>query len=770
MKNPTPITAGKLAALIVFSLLIAGCGQTLKNSWTNFRAYYNTYYNAKESFQAGLSQQKEQSVEIDADKPVRIHRPPGPAGSSDFQEAIDKGAVILRDFPSSKWVDDALLLIGKSYYYRAEFYAALQKFEELRNADPAPKMEQLAVIWKGRTLLDLNRNSEGITFLENELENIPGDWSRQTIAEIYTLLGEHRAMMENWELSQEALALAIPDIEKKSFLGRTFFLQGQVLERLGRYGEAYFAFSQVSENFPGFEYVYWAGMKRADVARKEGNLELAASIYNKLRRDDKNVSRTGIINFELARTLEMMGRPEEAENRYKQLLYEDGTINSRSLRADIYYRLGKIYSDSYSNFKLAAAYFDTSSSFGSPGDSGENGRAAQTLARAYGEYSQLRERIQHADSLLKLGSLPSEELDSVIAGIRERKRQQLLEERESESEDRLVNRSSGVTESRSTRSAIYGFLNHRNDELVERGKTEFEIIWGERPLVDNWRRMEAVRQSTAFNRQQNGGEEASGAVAGQEGDNGNVSIDVDIDEIPRSEKEREKLRMERINSQFQLGNLFFLNLNMPDSARHYFNKVVSSDLSSDLSARAMYSLHEIFKSAKKADSLRYWRNRIISEFPDTRYARLVRGETDSSASRGGNQSLKQRYREIESSEKGIKKARKLRRLALENRSSALAPQIHYRAIEEFILKARSHRQQSDSLLAGAVNPAGEDSLQVPMLLPDSLPNAAPFEPEFRSAYWDTVRKVLQEFDTTFTEDRRQQKVRKMLDFLNGEKQ
>jgi tetratricopeptide (TPR) repeat protein len=120
--------------------LSIGCGQTLQKSWSNFRAYYNTYYNAKKNYDAGFEKVKEQNRTIDPYKPVRIHPPPLQAGNSDFEEAIEKSAKILRKYSNSKWVDESLLLIGKSYYYQQKYYPALQKFEELYKASSSPKM------------------------------------------------------------------------------------------------------------------------------------------------------------------------------------------------------------------------------------------------------------------------------------------------------------------------------------------------------------------------------------------------------------------------------------------------------------------------------------------------------------------------------------------------------------------------------------------------------------------------------------------------------
>ncbi len=757
----------RLLAGILLLGIVAGCGGTVKNTWSNFRAYYNTYYNAEKNFRAGLAKVEQQPFEIDPREPVRIHPPSVQAGNSDFQKAIDKGAQILRKFPDSKWMDDALLLIGKSYYYRQEFYPAIQKFEELRNATDVPEMKQRAIIWKGRTLLDLKQYSKGVSFLEPELEAYPQDWSVVNRGEIQALLAEHHAMIENWEQAQEALSQAVANIEKKELLGRTFFLHGQVLERIDRFGAAYYAYSQVSEYFPGFEYTYWAGMKQADVARKQGSMDQAIAIYDRLRRDDKNIDRTDRLQFEIARTLEMKGEIDDAEHRYKELLYQDQGPGSRSLKGDIYFRLGKIYSESYNNFNVAAAYFDSSSSAGRQQPSSDGNMDAQTLAESFGEYTELRDEVSRADSLLWLGSLPAQKLDSVLAEIRRKKRQELLAEQESESQSRLVNRNLDTGDGQATRSSIYGFLNHRNQELVQRGKTEFKLTWGDRPLADNWRRIEAVRQFSAENDQQ-----ASQQTDTKVGRNGqsDAQLDLDVSAIPRTQKAKTQLQAEKANAQYELGNLFFLNLNLPDSAIVYFRNVVESEAGSELRPRAMYSLHELYKVEQQSDSLKYWRKRILEEYPHSRYAKMIRsGGNVSSAdliADSSNVKLRQKYRRIDSLQ-NPQKPTKLRRLALANRSSEMAPYIYYQAIESYIHQAR----YSDTLLSKKRNlPAGDTTDTAPIIVTDSTAADKAEKRQYNTVYWDSVRMALQEFDTTFTDAKQRPRVMKLKTFLEQQQQ
>ncbi|NGP87867.1 hypothetical protein [Fodinibius halophilus] len=746
-----------LSLVMVFA---TGCGGTLKNSWLNFRAYYNTYYNAEQNYRAGLTKVKKQSVEINPQEPVRVHSPTVQAGNNDFKKAIKKGARILRKFPDSKWLDDALLLIGKSYYYRHEFYRALQKFEELLNASESPKMEQIAIIWKGRTQLELKKYSEGISFLKSELANYPADWSIRQKAEINILLAEHYAMVQNWQQAEEILSEAITNLEKKKILGRSYFLHGQLLERLERYGEAFYAYSQVSEHFPNFEYVYWAGVKQGDVARKMGNLSQAISIYTRLRRDDKNYERIDELNFKISRTIEMKGGISVAEQSYKRILSKNSI--PRTLKGKIYFRLGKIYSNFYEKFDVAAAYFDSSSAMGSQQQTGKNGLAAQTLAEAYGDYTQLQHKVAHTDSLLWLGSLSPEQLDSVISEKRERKRRALLKKRDNAKAERLINR--GISSSKNnneTRSSIHGFLNHKNNELIARGKKEFQIIWGNRPLTDNWRRIQAVGQSR---------DEVFAGDSKQENQltatldtDKRAGLNIDISEIPQTKKAKKKLRKEQATALYEMGNLLFMNLGMPDSASSYFRKVIASGVNADLRPRAMYSLYEIYNTEGQTDSLKYWRSRILKEYPQSRYAYIIRSGNRKADSEYVSDSttvrLKEQYHQLISSEKKVAPGQ-LRRLALSHRSSKMAPYIYYQAIKRY---ARQARTVSDSISSG--ERAFIDSTRFDTTLP--VIDVDSTRDELENTYWDSVRIAVHEFDTTFTNAKQRSKVKQLKSFLEN---
>ncbi|MEL7834008.1 tetratricopeptide repeat protein [Fodinibius sp. Rm-B-1B1-1] len=751
----------KLFLILFASVFLAGCGSSLKNSWNNFTTYYNTFYNAKEYYRSGLKKVKEQPVNIDPEHPVRIHPSPNQAGYNDFQDAIDKGARVLRKFPESKWVDDAILLIGKSYYYRQEFYPALQKFEELRNAATSPKVLSQAIIWKGRTQLDLKQYTAGISYLESELEETPSDWPQAFLGEIQTVAAQHHAYAQNWEEATNLLYNATSVISDKPLLGRTYFLLGQVLERQERYGEAYSAFLEVENNFPNFEYLYWAQFKKADIARKAERYEVAENIYQAMLRDDKNQARRGRILFEIARIYEMTNRLNKAELQLKDLLHGSERIQQdRELTADIYFRLGKIYGNHYDNYELAAAYFDSSSSLKTTVQ--EEGENAEELADVYGDYTRLQTSINRADSLLKLGTMSKQQLDSALVKIRVQKQQQ-LEDEDEEGDTAIRNQQTDDIISAVDPSSEYGYLNFKDAELVAQAKAQFRARWGDRPLVDNWRRVQAIRVADRV-----GGQGAANSnESNSEDQTPEASVSMNLEDIPKTEQERELLLLQKVEAQYRLGNLLFLNLNMADSARYYFHKVIHNEVAEPLHPQAMYSLFEIFSSENNPDSVAYWGDRIVDEYPQSRYARRVqnrsRGDMGQEIEQDSNVQLLEQYHQYVA-DSTSKKPAKLKRLALQHKSTELAPHIFYSAIEAYIEEAKKQSSRSESVQP--IMDISADSLAKS----DSLlaRNSVRDQYAFTGAAWDSVRQAIAQFDTVFPNAKQQQRVAKLKEMLERE--
>src|SRR5699024_4923408 len=259
--------------------------------------------------------------------------------------------------------------------------------------DSELQLKHAAMVWKGKSLLNMKDYAGGIHYLEPILQRYSAPRGFALEGELRLLMGEYTAMLEDWEESAGYLSVAVNSINDRTLLGRTFFLYGQVLEQLGRSGEAIYAYQQVAGPLAGHGYIFWAEVKQADLHRRQGNVDQARAFYERLQKTSKSMEHRARIIYERSRTLEMKGEYRQAEDYYRRLLYGNQQKISRDLQGKIYYQLGKIHSEPYGDYGAAAAYFDTSSTLQSQPGALMTDRSEE---RRVGKAGRAREEPRHA--------------------------------------------------------------------------------------------------------------------------------------------------------------------------------------------------------------------------------------------------------------------------------------------------------------------------------------------------------------------------------------
>lgn len=580
----------KIVQITVLVFLLAGCS-SLKQGWNNFTAYFNTYYNAKKFYNAGLEKNQNQQPEINPFEPIRVHASPTDAGLEEFQKAIEKGSSILRNHNDSKFVVPALFIIGKSYYYRSDFFAALEKFEELTAlAENAQRQE--AIVWQGLTYLEMSNYDRGIEVLEFELD-AEEVWLPHWRTEAQLVLGELNAEQENWETAATYLQRALSGVEKEDKQARTHFLLGQVLENMGELNRALFSYTQINSLRTDFDLEFNATRKQAEVSREIGNYNYAVSIYQRMRRDDKFLEYRSDLQYEIARTLQLQGDQTAAVQNYNSVLRNRIQPPSDYTLAKTYYGLGEIYRDEYEDLGLAAAYFDSSASQRVDETLLDDDFDAQELASSYGQYVSIRENISRRDSLLNLAEMDKEELEVFLDELRqqelERMEEELDEIRDQRDQMLVADQSQETVQAAATTE--YGFLNIASPTRLADASLQFQAIWGDRPLADDWRRRADVSGSRFDQISETEGSSSENGTANLKATG--IQPTIDTSEIPFTEEAKQKLNTEIESYNYRLANLFFLSLNMPDSAGVYYQKVAESSFNDDLAIKSLYSIAEV---------------------------------------------------------------------------------------------------------------------------------------------------------------------------------
>ncbi len=604
---------------------LSGCrsGSPLYNRYNNFRAYYNTYYNASQSLEEGESALERSAVTVDRNRLVAVFPVTASSPQSGpFQDAIDKSAELLRDRPSSKWADDALLVIGKSYFYQRNFVGAEQKFRETMAAADLVEDRRLgdeARFWLGRTYAAADRFEEGVSVLEEGLADEGGD--RRWRAQMQLALGELYSRAGRWDEAAEALRAGAPEEGDADVAARAYVLLGQVEEHAERWDPAAQAYAEALRRRPAYELGYAAEIGRALVLGLEADQPgPALDAIRRMRSDDKNYDRRGELALIEARLRSAAGDDGRALALFRDVLYEPD-LNAAAVRGEAHYRLAEFYRDRTGDYVRASAHFDTAATaFRSPTADVRPTRGAilevADEARTYNALAATAREISAADSLLILGDLSQEAFDARIAAIEtERRRVYLIEQRELQ-EARTAQEFSGggrlgvegqrtpsgarpPSSAAETSADNGGFLAYRVPASIQAGLIAFEQQWGDRPLVPNWRRRSAVQAGDVAAARGVVTTEVPGGFGLNEG-----PPPLDLSAIPRTPAKRVELVTELAGLRYQLANAFFLSLGRADTAAALYRTILRDTPDLPVAVRARYALAEIERAAGREEAAR----------------------------------------------------------------------------------------------------------------------------------------------------------------------
>ena len=485
-----------MSRILLLSILLLGCSGQFSSRFVNFNAYYNTFYNAQLSYGQGYTKSTEQSRKYNFLLPIRVYQTPLGAGMQELQSTIDKGADILRDHKKSKWVDNALELIGKSYFFRTEYFSADQKFDELLLTTQDPLLQQKGVFWKGRVFMELELYTQGVQYLEEQRAIYDGQWLESMEDQILTILAELYIARQNYEAAIPLLEQTAASLPGRALKERAFFLLGQLNDFQGYTQNAFIAFNRVSDHYFNYEIQFEAQKKKADVARQLGLVDEAYSVLSDMVKDDKNTEYVAELRLELGLTELQRHKPEKAKTIFLNLLKDQQFPAEARTKALTYYSLADIYRFNNNNFILAAAYYDSAARINIPSESLPEYYNAQELSASFSEYIELKSNIQIEDSLLYLGSLEPAQFDSVIQEIQLRQQAE-LERLQQEQEDRAntlvtIDRESNT---RSNSNSNSGFLNEFDQQISADAAQQFNALWMGRILTDYWRFESLARNS-----------------------------------------------------------------------------------------------------------------------------------------------------------------------------------------------------------------------------------------------------------------------------------
>ena len=317
-------------------------------------SYFNGYYNAKNLFNDAEDEIKSAALlargkEVPASQ---VNQIPGTAKQK-LGQVIDKCSNILAFHPSSGLVDNALLLIGKSFFYQMEYLKAERKFAELLAQYPNSSLVLEAQFWYARSEEKLGKLNDGIRLSDATVLAAQTNHNDEIETQAHELLGKLYLRMND-------TAKSIAEYEKVISLSPDNFVRGQAQISLG---DIYFADGQYkkaaevylrTEDYTSDIYSNYYSKLQASIADREiGEQKNGLTLIDAMIDDFRNREYMSAILYEQANNYAASGRREDAINTY---IHVDTSYAHTEYAVRSAYQLELIYEKELGLYGLALKY------------------------------------------------------------------------------------------------------------------------------------------------------------------------------------------------------------------------------------------------------------------------------------------------------------------------------------------------------------------------------------------------------------------------------
>src|SRR5690606_20966836 len=162
-----------------------------------------------------------------------------------------------------------------------------------------------------------------------------------------------------------------------------------------------------------------------------------------------------------------------------------------------------------------------------------------------------------------------------------------------------------------------------NPSAVSAGRAEFMRRWGDRPLQDNWRRQQALRNiqaPTADNDSDLESMEEEPAMT-EESQRNNYQQEI-MSLVPFSPEAKAAAHTKLEDAFYTLGNIYNFNLEEPKNAQTTFVDLLDRYPETDYEPEVLYLLYIISNNLAANQGEKY-KDQLLSEFPNSTYAKTI---------------------------------------------------------------------------------------------------------------------------------------------------
>ncbi|HEX38173.1 MAG TPA: tetratricopeptide repeat protein [Candidatus Cloacimonetes bacterium] len=316
-----------LLFILLIAILLASC------------VYFNTFYNAKRYYAEALEAKSQNKGKL----------------TSNIREKLDisigKCAYIIQEYPKSKWVDNAILLMGQCFYEQGNYIKALRKFQEYEKYYGSYDLYPVAKLYLAKTHLEMKEYDAAMKQFSAIFTNPKFIEVREDA--YFTLVYYYIGKKNFKDAKATVLTLLDSGLKKKSHL-KAMFLYAEIEYFSEEYKSAERAFRNLLAEKPPkrirLDAMYYIGK----ILLSTHNYADALVVFQTLEKTEVHYNKLPQIKMNIAICEAYLGNQEKAFEIFETLIKENA---GKSIVSEINYYWADIYFSLLNDYEKAEEKF-----------------------------------------------------------------------------------------------------------------------------------------------------------------------------------------------------------------------------------------------------------------------------------------------------------------------------------------------------------------------------------------------------------------------------
>lgn len=580
------------------------------------------------------------------------------ADTLELDSVISKSTtgIVLHDLRND-WIDNLYLLTGAAYYLQKQFDSAYLTFQFInyafakkekdgyyqvigskfdgnnalsistveKNSLPRrmlsePPSRNDAFIWQIRTLIALEEYAEAASLiitlkndpafpkrLQNDLEEVQAWWFYNS--NVYDSAAAH---LEN----------ALSNATNKKEKARWEYLIAQLYERSGKYDLAQKFYDKVISHTLDPVMEVYARLQSIRIDKSGGDNAIDRNIaeLQKMAKRDKYYDYRDVIYFMIAQMEMERNNYEGAQANLKKST--ENNTNNPTLRNKAFLQMANLAFDQ-KKYRFASSLYD-SVDLGDPGLKDTKALIERkTVLRFLAAQIDIADR---QDSLQRIAGMPEEERkDFVRRLVRQLRKEKGLKDDLGASGASLVpigQQKDDQPETLFSNNSAKGDWYFYNAALKTKGATEFKARWGNRPNVDNWRRMAGLNFQQANNKANQLATDNASALT-KKAAPGELTFDALYENLPLT-KQQDSLSNDSLSKAlYLLGKSYANDLEDCESAISTNEEIVTRFPDFKNMDEVLFTLYYCYKKSGQTSKADQVKSQMEQKFPGSRLTAIA---------------------------------------------------------------------------------------------------------------------------------------------------